>query len=471
MARINFVDGSDSVPGQKDARKDQKQKGGSASVPGQDDVGKDADYNIGGENSLFSTKSADEELYGPNYGRQKIRFHKADEVNPYADAEDARLGMDERARKIIIMVIVLVVVFLLAIILPTSIFDITVYPAGITPAIFLESLQTRISGLITFFTGGETFYTLFVWEQIAAVLAGAAMGLSGGVYQGALKNALASPSTLGVMSGGSVGMIFYALFAYNDFEGTVSEYNEMVDAMSPMEWVMEYFGSFIFSMVGCFIVVFIIMLIAYIAGRGHVSNISLVIAGQVLTSVLGVVVTCVEYYLIYVQGNETLYEVISSASTLTFTGTYTWWTVAIFAIPLIICMIIIFSMSGRLSLLAFDDAEARSMGISTTRTRNVMVAVCTIMTALVVSFVGAVGFIGFMIPHIARRFVGPEFRYLLPATALLGGIFVVATNYVANLGITGFTSGATGSFTSIIGCIFFLIMALRTRGDNRADWY
>lgn len=111
------------------------------------------------------------------------------------------------------------------------------------------------------------------------------------------------------------------------------------------------------------------------------------------------------------------------------------------------------------------------MGISTTATRNALVAVCTVMTALVVSFTGPIGFVGFMCPHIARRLVGPEFRYLLPACAAIGGAVVVAVHCVSYMGIPGIELGSTGTFTSIIGCALFLVIALKSRGGKNAEWF
>ncbi len=471
MARIQFTDGSASVPGQRDALREQKEaakKSRKGYVDSAEMAASDSSQDV---YSLFGEADPNADLYGPNYGKRGIRFHKADEVNPYADAEDERLGLDDRARKLIVMALVTFGVFMMGVILPTNLFDTSIYPSGCSPAMFVDELKERCAGFLYFLMGGESFYCCFAWEQVVAVLAGAAMALSGGVYQGALKNALASPSTLGVTSGGTIGTILYAMFAYSDFEGTYDEWLVYKETLSDFELVMEYYGSFFCSLAGCCLIVLIIMIIAYIAGRGKISNVSLVIAGQVLTSFVGVVISCIQYYLIYTAENETVYNIVSSAGSTTFEGVYTKWTVPLFAIPLIICMIIVFANSTRLSLLAFNDEEARSMGLSTARTRNLMVGTCTVMTALVISFCGPVGFVGFMVPHIARRITGPQFTYLLPACAFIGAIMVVGTNYVANLGITGFAVGSTGTFTSIIGCLWFLIMALRMRGDRRGDWY
>ncbi|MGN0038628.1 MAG: FecCD family ABC transporter permease [Coriobacteriales bacterium] len=419
--------------------------------------------------SVFGGKEPVQD-FGPDYSR-RVRIFKSNEVNPYADEQDERYGFDPRFTKVVLLVLLTVVVFVFTATFPTGALDI-INHGWYSPAQFLELYRYSLAGFADFLTGGSSFYALFVWQMVAALLAGAAMGLSGGVYQGALKNALASPSTLGVTSGASLGLIIYALFGYTELGiMSVDEYTAYLETLNPLEVLLQSWAPFLCSLVGCFAVVAMAVLIAHIAGRGHVSNVSLVIAGQVFTSVIGVVVMVVQYYVIYELHNSTLNTLIENSYTTTFAGAYTFSSVLVFAVPLIACMVGIFCMSNRLNLLAFNEDEARSMGISTTRTRNLMVGLCTVMTALVVSFTGPVGFVGFMVPHIARRIIGPEFRYLLPATAALGAILVLLANWVANMGIPGIETGSAGVFTSVVGCVFFLITAFKTKGEKRAEWY
>lgn len=470
MAKINFTDGSPSVPGQVDAKRDQERTAKEASlVPGKDAVNKEAPSVFGARQG----KAVDKEAFGPDYGRQRIRLRKSDEVNIYADQEDERFGMDERMRKVLIACVILLVAFVLTATFPTAVFSFEEHPAGYTPAEFLRDYRASFLGFFSTLTGHDTFYSQYFWEVVAAVVAGAALGLSGGVYQGALKNSLASPSTLGVTSGGALGLIIYAFFFYPDLEDlmTVSEYQEYLLTLDPLQYMVLQYGTFFSALMGCCMVVLVIMLIAVIAGRGHVSNVSLIIAGQVITAVITLVINSVQYYLTYTAQNENLLSLVMGSTTMTFNGAYTLTSIAMFAVPVIACMAVVFAMSDKLALLAFKDDEARSMGISTNRVRNGMVALCTVMTALVISFCGPVGFVGFIIPHIARRLVGPEFRYLLPACAALGGILVVVVHWVSCMGIPGIAAGSTGTFTSITGCVFFLVMALRTRGDKRAEWF
>ena len=407
---------------------------------------------------------------GPDYGYQRIRFHKKDEVNPYAAERDKRHAMDSRTRILIVLAIVLLAVFFLAATLPTELFS-PIYRPDKSIAGFLRDFVVAVQAFIAFLTGGAGMYSTYVWEVVAAGLAGAALGMSGGVYQGALKNALASPATLGVSSGGTLGLIIYGLFFLaHGYNGSASAYQAQLLQMNPLEYMVITYGQVFATMIGCLAVVAVIMFIAFGTGHGKVTNISIIIAGQVFTAAITVVLTWIRYYLIETSGNSDLVNLLSSAQTASFSGLYSAATILMFAIPVFICMGVILAMASRLSLLAFSDDEARSMGISTHRMRIVMVVLCTILTALTISFCGPAGFVGFMVPHMARKVIGADFRFLLPASALLGAILVIAVNYITTLGIPGIATGSTNMITSVVGCIMFIVMALRQRGSSHGEW-
>lgn len=452
--KVQTGDGVVAVPGQDEAREQEK-----AQAEEREAV------------SLFAPSANLEADYGPDYGYNRIRLHKGSEVNPYAEARDARTALDGRLRSVIILAVAVLLVFVFAAVMPTNIFSPTRADRS------LSTLATEVAQsfqyLVALFMGTSGFYSSYVLEIVATLLAGAALGVCGGVYQGAMKNALASPSTLGVTSGGMLGVIIYVLFIFPSLTVngtmTVSEYAAALEALPPLEYLLHTWGEFIASMVGCFTIVGLIMLIAFVAGRGKVSNVALVVAGQVFTAVIGVVLTWVRYYY-EVMGDPVTATLVSSLQYASFAGPYTALSMAVFAVPLLLCLVVVFALSGRLSLLAFNDEEARSMGISTTRIRNLMVGVCTLATALVISFCGPIGFVGFMVPHVARKVVGPDFRYLLPACALLGAILVALAHCVTMLGIPVIVAGSTGMVTSIIGSALFVIMALRSRGVTSGDW-
>jgi iron complex transport system permease protein len=115
-------------------------------------------------------------------------------------------------------------------------------------------------------------------------------------------------------------------------------------------------------------------------------------------------------------------------------------------------------------LLAFEEGESRTMGIDARRMQIVVVGLCTLLTAIIVSFCGAVGFVGFLVPHLARRLVGPNFKYLLPASVVLGGVFVLGAYLLLMVTLGGSYQTMLGMFISIGGAAVFLVTALRGRG-------
>ncbi len=407
---------------------------------------------------------------GPDYTYSKIRLHKKEEVNIYAAEQDARYALDPRLKKLIIVGILCVVVFVLACILPTQLY----HRSQFNLALWLQETMAGVQNFIGVFTNPDTTYTTYVLTIFVSLLAGAAMALSGGVYQGALKNALASPSTLGVTNGGAIGAVVYAIFIYpnlatTNFMGSYDDLTELYANMTPVQTVLELFGGFLCSFIGCMAVVALIMLIAVIAGRGKVSNVALIVAGQVFASTITLVLSFIRMWMIN-NGDTVAATYLLQVQSMTFTGAYTPLNVLVFAVPLLACMAVCFVMSRKLSLLAFKEEEARSMGISTTRMRYLMVGVCTVMTALVISFCGMVGFLGLVVPYIARKLVGPDFRYLLPACALIGALLMTGVFYITQIGIPYLTSNSAGMLTSIIGCVTFLVIALRGRRSSGGEW-
>ena len=124
-------------------------------------------------------------------------------------------------------------------------------------------------------------------------------------------------------------------------------------------------------------------------------------------------------------------------------------------------------MRSTLNVLVFGEDEARTMGLRVDLTRNLMVGVCTVLTAFMIAFCGTIGFIGFIVPHMARRITGPDFRWLLPASAMTGAITMMIVYYVA----TAVNYAENINFmTSLIGGPAFLIVMLRSRRRNNAGW-
>ena len=210
-----------------------------------------------------------------------------------------------------------------------------------------------------------------------------------------------------------------------------------------------------------------IVSVSRIIGRGKVSSIALILTGSVFGSFISSGVGLLQYYLLLndpygVRTYELRYLMLG-----TFDRIISPEILAEMGLPVAVCLAVIFMMKRRLDLLVFGEDEARSMGINAGLTRNVMVGVVTLMTAVIISFCGQIGFVGFIVPHLARRITGSDFRYLIPGSALLGASVMMFVYYIASL--TGYSSNIN-FVTSIAGGTIFLIMIMRFRNRRYADW-
>ncbi|MCB1716593.1 MAG: iron ABC transporter permease, partial [Candidatus Competibacteraceae bacterium] len=115
----------------------------------------------------------------------------------------------------------------------------------------------------------------------------------------------------------------------------------------------------------------------------------------------------------------------------------------------------------RMNLLSLDDEEARALGVNTGLLRLLFISAATLMTAAVVAISGTVGWVGLIIPHIARLLVGPDFARLLPAAMLLGATYLLLVDNLAR-GLTTLEI-PLGILTSLLGAPFFLWLLARSR--------
>ncbi|MDO4502599.1 MAG: iron ABC transporter permease [Coriobacteriia bacterium] len=423
--------------------------------------------------SLFSHSPQEADL-GPQYGYDRNPFAHQNEVSAYSAQMKARYAMDPRKRALIIMGVMVVVCALVFVILPTGWLTEEGMRRGL--AGWIEALQMNLRAASNALSGvpDGNGLTIIFWRTLALVLVGATLAVNGAVYQGALKNALASPSTLGVMSGGTLGSVIYTLVFGTGAvaaSGVTSVANEEVAAnmasLTTVDYIMATQLRAFFSLAGCFVIVGLVLLIAYIAGKGKVSKAALVIAGQVFAAVISGIVSVIRNYITYF-GTEEQIQAMRTTVNGSIDSIMGPLEFLLIAVPLAIGLIYVFCMSSRLNLLAFNDEEAKSMGISVGMTRNSVILVCTVMTAVVVSFCGNVGFVGFLVPHLARKMVGPDLRFLIPASALVGSLYLLVSNYVMQMG--NLLSGSLGSFTSIIGTIFFLVAIIQQRRRGNVDW-
>lgn len=395
----------------------------------------------------------------------RIRMQTRDEdIGLYKKDHEQRHGMEARSRTLVKMGICVILVYCFAVILPSNVFT----GLGVSsPAECVQQVRINLSRTVLAFGGDgnlDTQYTLFRYAAVA--LTGAALAVCGAVYQGSFKNALASPTTLGVQSGGVLGGTVYVMFfaAYSAEEITTAR--QVHEELQNMNILQRYAQGFS-VLLGCFIGVVFIVTISKIVGRGKLSSIALILSGSVFGSLISGSLGLVQYWLLLHDPYGTRTYELRFMMLGTFDRIASLESLLIMAIPLLIGIAVILFMRSRLNLLVFGEDEARSMGIKVELTRNIMIGIVTILTAVVISFCGQIGFVGFIVPHMARRFVGPDFRYLVPASALLGAICMTGVYYIAML--VGYASNIN-FVTSLVGGLAFLIMIMIFRNRRYADW-
>ncbi len=392
-------------------------------------------------------------------GDTRISF--AADMNQEAQEELERLSMRSERRNLFLLGVVAVLVLFAAMVLPTGMFY--GHTGTMTPSVFISRVTGNFGALLGVFVGnGAEFETRFMAVLVCAV-SGAALGLCGSAYQGAFNNPLAAPKTLGVMAGGALGGLVYVIFLRglgpqmpsSSQAFTYAQRQEWLVSLNPLEWLWQTYGMSLCSIMGCCLVVCIVVGITSVLSRGKLSNIVVIIFGQVFAASVTALISFARYWYT-VDGDIDTADALKAIENYTMTSTFHFSDLLIVVLPIAVCMVITLLMSRRLTLLSFGDDEAAAMGVNVNKSRYLMIAVCTVMTALSISFCGHVAFLGFISGHLARRVVGPNFKYLLPASLFTGGTLLTVVQYICESGLPYTSANAAGTVCSILGSLLFV---------------
>lgn len=277
---------------------------------------------------------------------------------------------------------------------------------------------------------------------IAAVVAGAGLSIAGCVMQTCLKNPLASPSTLGVSAAATFGanLAIIGLGA-----GTVmSTASDAVVISNP--YLVTVF-AFACSMGA------VLLILALSKLRGF-SPESIVLAGTALSSLFDAGTTLIQYF-----GDDVK---IAAALFWTFgdLGRVSWREVAILAVITVICILYFMGMRWNYNALANGEETAKGLGVRTASVRFWGLIAASLLTAVSVSFMGMIGFIGLIAPQIMKRIIGADHRFLIPASALMGAVILLLADTCARTVISPIIL-PVGAITSLLGAPMFFYMLLR----------
>lgn len=334
---------------------------------------------------------------------------------------------------------------------------------GFSPAFIFETVKRRFEQLFAFLFHGSSPFGTTVYQCLAVMLVGAALAACGTIFQGSFRNMLAGPSTMGVMSGGTMGLLIYLLL-FSSAHTTVS-FSTFDAAAYQARSFFDIYARQIFTLAGCFGGVGLTMGVSLAAGRGRLSASTMIVCGSVFSSLTSSAMSLVQYYMILKDPTDERIELLRDLNMGTFDNITSWQTLVMMAVPLLTCLAILLLLRHRLNLLSLREDEAATMGVNIYGLRIGMIVIGTVLTAVVVAFCGHIGFLGFMIPLVGRKFVGPNLEKLLPVSMLIGAIMLLIVFDAASIAML---TSYLNLFTSCIGGIVLLVTLLKKGGDDRA---
>jgi iron complex transport system permease protein len=259
-----------------------------------------------------------------------------------------------------------------------------------------------------------------------AAVVGFALASAGAVMQGFFRNPMADPSIIGVSSGAAVGAV----------------------ATIALPLALP-FGLQAAAFAGALVTAFAVYLVATDGGRTPVAT--LLLAGVAVQAFLGAAVS-----FLLLQAGESLEQAVFWLMGNLHNST---WSEVEVTLPLALAAFAVLLVYARdLNAMLLGEEDARAVGVGVERTKRLLLAVSSVITAAAVAVAGVIGFVGLVVPHVMRLVVGPDHRILLPTSALAGATFLVATDTVARANPAQLPVGIV---TAALGAPFFLYLLRR----------
>ena len=279
----------------------------------------------------------------------------------------------------------------------------------------------------------QIFFIARLPRALAAALVGGTLAAAGVVFQGLLRNPLATPYTLGVSAGASLGAMVAITF------GTA--------------WMAGGVASA--SLLGAFLAVAIVYMLASARHRG-LSTTVLLLAGVTLNAFFSALILFVQYLSDFAQTFRALRWLMGDLDVAGYSP-------IVYALPLVFIAFAAFAWLARpLNLLSIGAEAAGTRGVNVERAQRVAFFSASLATGAAVSVGGPIGFVGIIVPHLVRLVVGADHRLVLPASTLFGAAFLVGCDVIART-VFAPIELPVGIITAVIGGPFFLWLLIRNR--------
>jgi len=269
---------------------------------------------------------------------------------------------------------------------------------------------------------------------LLAAAVGSSLAVSGAVFQGLFRNPMADPYVIGVSSGAALGAVFAMLGGFSLAVGG--------------------FGAVpLFAFFGGIVTILLVYNMARV-GRA-VPVMTLLLAGIAVSAFLSALVSLLTYF-----AGERLHQVIFWL--MGGLGGATWMQVKVMLPYSLIGYLSVCIFSRELNAMLLGEETASHLGVDTEKVKKILLAGASLLVAAAVSTSGIIGFVGLVVPHFVRLVAGPDHRFLIPASALLGGSLLIATDLLARA-IIAPTELPVGIITALIGAPLFVYLLKKRR--------
>lgn len=279
-------------------------------------------------------------------------------------------------------------------------------------------------------TEATVVFTVRLPRILLAALSGAGLALSGAALQGVFRNPLVGPQIIGVSSGAAFGGVLAILSGL------------------PRAGLMA--AAFVFGMAA---LVLVYALNSIVARR---NILALVLAGMIVSGFFGALVSLVQY----------LADAEDKLPTMVFWllgsfATASWDKLALAALPVLIGSAFLLGLRWRINLLSLGDEDARALGVRVERLRWFILMLVACIVAAQVAVSGIVGWVGLVVPHMARMLVGPDHRVMMPVSMLVGALYLLVIDTVARTATMA--EIPLGILTALIGTPVFAVLLRRSQ--------
>lgn len=284
-------------------------------------------------------------------------------------------------------------------------------------------------------------------QALAAIVAGAGLAISGATMQGGLRNPLCSPITLGISNAAAFGGALVLYFG----GGTVAT-QDMTLAGFDLSQSAIAIGAFLFSS----LTAGVILLLGRFQGT---RSETIILVGVALNSLFAAGLMFLQYMADDIRLAAIVYWTFGDTARATWAG------LALMTACVVPVSLYFLSQSWGYNALVFGEETALGLGVAVKRLRILTMLFSSLLTAIIVSLLGVIGFIGLVVPHVARLLVGSDNRFLLPFSLLFGGLLLLVADTTARLLLAPRVLPVS-ILTAFIGVPVFLSLLLGKRGPS-----